>query len=388
MMTTTTTIMNKHQDVDLLDPKLLLSPPVSFKCGERIHSLHSQEDDEEEEQIGRVEFTCTIPDVSITSSNQGQCEDSDAKDMDSRNKYQTKTIRCRCRDQSVGFLNSNESSTQDDEEEEHMMDPNFFDTGYTLAGKTGFQIWAGSRVMMEILLPWSFNSSSNTDSRNSGDCEKKLVDCADTNDLIEYYQKRIMDGASILELGAGVGVVGTALAAVGGQVLMTDLPSLVDYSMWPNIIDNAKEEDNPTNDASWLGGERKKIHHGWAVATPLDWTRPVHEQISQEQIESINIIISCDCVWLVSMLDGLMDSVSAVFQRSKANDIAFLMSFQRRDTKEGSQSSTFTTVERVLSSVEERGWKLRCLAWRPVIVRGDNDFKQEKEVFVFEIKPV
>lgn len=168
--------------------------------------------------------------------------------------------------------------------------------------------------------------------------------------------------------------------------------TLVDYSLWPNLTLNSSlpgDDDNEIESISpsWLGRHAVQIHKGWASTTVMDWSKPLKTQLSQKQINDIEIIISCDCVWLVSMLDGLLDSVSSVFESSKAEDISFLMSFQRRDTKEGNESSTFTTVDRVLSSVEDRGWKLECLAWRPVTVKGDDNFTEEKEVFVFEIKP-
>lgn len=377
---------------NLRDPSLLLSPHTSFKCGETIKpSINDYDSDEE---VGRVEFSCTVPnpfcDLASTTSSS----------------VATTTLRFRCRDQSVGFLLSNETSASDDPENldscHETMDPNFFDVGYTAAGRTGFQIWAGSRVMMETLLPWPYSLPSG-----------RIVNSLDANERMEEYRRLVLNGAKILEFGSGVGVVGTSLAAVGAQVLMTDLTTLVDCSLKPNIIANATatatksnaegqaSNGNYQNDKmkhektkqeqnilpSWLGIEAKSVHKGSLSAMALDWTKPVEEQLKPEQINDIRIIISCDCVWLVSMLDGLLNSVSTVFESSKSNDIAFLMSFQRRNAKEGNESATFTTVERVLSSVEARGWKLKSLAWRPVLVKGEDDWQEEKDVFVFEIKP-
>lgn len=381
----------------LKDPSLLLTPNPSFKCAENIQPLRNDSHDyDSDEEVGRVEFTCVIP-----SPN---CNSEKKVDTNTTLDAATTTLKFRCRDQSVGFLLSNEASASDDQENldscHEAMDPNFFDTGYTLAGRTGFQIWAGSRVMMEILLCWP--SSMESPSR-------RLVFCNDTNGRIEKYQKLIANGVKILELGSGVGVVGTSLAAMGGQVLMTDLPTLVDYSLKPNIVANTTKSNSSSISTekvskdeshvgkkenwkeilppSWLGVEAASIHQGWASTTALDWTKNVRDQLTPEQIDDIRIIVSCDCVWLVSMLDGLLDSVATIFNASKSDDITFLMSFQRRDTEEGNESTTFTTVERVLSSVEARGWKLNCLAWRHVLVKGENDWKEEKKVFVFEIKP-
>ena len=384
--------------VQLKDPTLLLTPHPSFKCSERIHASNNDFDKEllvdfDEEEIGRIKFSCTIPHNKNSST---QKTDIDHDDDD-----KVSVLHFRCRDQSVGFLNSNENSASSDDGDtknnldsvHEVVDPNFFDSGYTLAGRTGFQIWAGSRVMMEGLIPWWIDDTSYGDDKNRCCCQ--LVQNVSAWDKLKYYQEFISNGAKILELGSGVGVVGTSLAAIGGQVLLTDLPTLVDYSLWPNLIINSSNGGNKTaitstddHAPSWLGKDALRIHNsGWASTTSMDWSKPLKSQLSQEQIDEIEIIISCDCVWLVSMLDGLLDSVSSVFESTKAKDVSFLMSFQRRDTKDGSQSSTFTTVDRVLSSVEERGWKLDCLAWRPVTVRGEDNWKQEKDVFVFEIKP-
>ena len=83
------------------------------------------------------------------------------------------------------------------------------------------------------------------------------------------------------------------------------------------------------------------------------------------------------------MLDALLDTVQGVFEISKKSP-TFIMSFQRRDASGGDGSALFTTVERVLASVGDRGWSFDCLAWRPVQL-GDGE--GDKEVFIFEIRP-
>lgn len=360
--------MNNKQKA-LEDPSLLLTPHPSFRCGETIN-LHdiSSCDSDDDEDVGKVKFSCTIP-----------IEDND-------DDTSITTLHFRCRDQSVGFLNPDETSASNNQETlesvQEVMDPNFFDKGYSLAGRTGFQIWAGSRVMMEALLHWHNDSSISSPDR--------LVGSTSANDQLEKYQKQIKTGANILEFGSGVGVVGTSLAAVGGKVLMTDLKTLVDHSLWPNIMANITEDNmKKTNDETpfWLGEHVTKVKKGWASAIPLDWTKSVSDQLQKEQIENVELIISCDCVWLVSMMDGVLNSAALVFEMSKSEDITLLMSFQRRDNKDGSKSETFTTVEGVLASVEARGWKVKCLAWRPVVVKGIDDFREKKDVFIFEIRP-
>ena len=54
--------------------------------------------------------------------------------------------------------------------------------------------------------------------------------------------------ARILEIGAGIGVVGIALAAMGGHVLQTDLSTLVDNAIYPN--QQLNKNDNITTQNS------------------------------------------------------------------------------------------------------------------------------------------
>jgi hypothetical protein len=148
------------------------------------------------------------------------------------------------------------------------------------------------------------------------------------------------------------------------------------------------------------------IGKGWAATTSLDWTLPVSKQLQPHQYENIDLIVASDCVWLVSMLNALLDTVASFFQASSASKPpTFLLSFQRRDTVEGDASVTFTTINRVIQSVHARGWKMECLAWRRVLLDSENEEAQdhhpntvepinpqttddEKEVFVFSICPV
>ena len=146
---------------------------------------------------------------------------------------------------------------------------------------------------------------------------------------------------------------------------------------------NMRKESSNVNAPSWLGKDAVCIGKGWASAKALDWTKPLSpNQLNPSQIESIDMIVASDCVWLVSMLEALLDTVRGVFEQSKRSP-TFIMSFQRRDAS-SDDSALFTTVDRVLTSVRGRGWSFECLAWRPVRL-GDGE--GDKEVFIFEIRP-
>jgi len=426
-------------------------------------------------------------------------------------------LEFRCRDGSVGVLREDENrsrrrrraaaqqveevldSQQDDEEEEFTsVDPNFFDRGYTLAGRTGFQVWAGTRMLVEALL--SATGSMVPSSSRHGDEDRRSPsfagnsgedDSSRRRQRLEYWQRMLFEGAPststssptgshrrrrrplrVLELGSGVGVAGTALASVGAEVLLTDLPTLVKHSLRPNLRRNDNKRrgrssdgnddtiDPDQNPPTWLLrqlSERRRpqecpetsatagkmadvvapIGRGWAAAAPLDWTRPVREQLpalfSSRDDEAagnggVDLIVASDCVWLKSMLDALLDTVSCIFEESVAAAAAakirsvssngstsppsFLMSFQRRDpaaadsgsgssgdirenhssssSSNNSSSSMFTTASGVAEAVRHRGWTIDCLATSTVAgcptTAATAASSKTSEVFLFEIR--
>lgn len=322
-------------------------PPVAgFQCGERV-------DRQEDGSIDCVIFHCNLP--QHNNANDGKDNITAAKS--------SRLVFC-CREPSCGALLQEEEAADFNTEENYTVDPNFFDEGYTLAGRTGFQVWTGSRILMECL------------------CWPESKDCARLQDL----QARIANGFNILECGAGVGVVGTYLAAVGANVLLSDLPTLLEEAIHPNLERNQDTNRDATlNDNTcpeWLQPHGVRVGTGWADATSLDWKKPLDTQLSKTQLDAIDLIVASDCVFLVEMLDSLLDTVAAVFDKTTSSDFSFILSFQRRDSKDGDDSTSFTTVNRVLAEVKARNWTIECLAWRPETVGEDTN-----EVFVFEILP-
>lgn len=327
----------------LQDPKRLRLPPEGFQCGETV----------EEGDVGSVLFHCLLPSTD---------------DESDKGVQPTKKIVFSCRDKSVGVLLTDEEEADEEELENENVDPFFFDEGYTLAGATGFMVWAGTRILLESLT-WP--------------AEKGM----DNPKLVHYQRLLSRKSTKVLELGAGVGVIGTCLAANGSQVLLTDLPTLVDNAIFPNLKRNRNEIHNDGVDPpDWLLPNGVPIGKGWASARALDWTQPVNEQLSLHRDDcddfgGLDLIVSSDCVWLVSMLDALLNTVEQLFAQNPMATL--LLSFQRRDTVEGDDSPMFTTVDRVVSQVEARQWEIECLAWRPIVLTKENNVT--KEVFVFEI---
>lgn len=112
-------INENGENESMVDPSKFRPSPKEFQCGEEL----------EECVIGRsgVSFFCTLP-----KSKHGDGS----------------RLTFSCRDRSSGVLESEESAITNDEFEATQnataVDPFFFDAGYTLAGRTGFQVWSVS----------------------------------------------------------------------------------------------------------------------------------------------------------------------------------------------------------------------------------------------------
>jgi len=290
----------------LQDPSRLLPPTPGFHCSEKCIE-RNDDDSKDDDLVGRVEFRTNTPDQELIFS---------------------------CRDPSVGVLASSEQKVEIKATES--VDPHFFDTDYTLAGRTGFQIWAATRLLVEYLC----------------------------------WKEPLPPGSRALELGSGIGVVGSALAATGSQVLLTDLPTLVENATQPNLRSNRRQDYEGVR-PDWME-DAIPIGKGWAATRAVDWTISLSKQISADH--TFDYVVASDCVWLRSMLDSLLDTVASLFEIC---DPTFIMSFQRRESV-NSASAMFTTVDSVVSSIRNRGWKLKCIAWRPI--------EESKEVFIFEIR--
>ena len=320
-------------------------PPVKgFKC---------REDIERDGGMASVIFICNVPSADLNDA----------------------VLEFNCREPSCGALEGGEEGAilGDDD---YVVDPNFFDQGYSMAGATGFLVWTGSRLLIEALT-WP----------QDNDCERLK--------LIQNHVKKD-DATRIIELGAGVGVVGTYLSAAGSHVLLTDLSTLVENAIDVNLDRNERILSNFSTDdskaktcPSWLENGRR-IGKGWADATPLDWTQPIGEQLTEEQASSIDLIVASDVVFLASMMKSLFDTVAALFKAAVDNKPSFILSFQKREAKDGKDSLAFTTVDGILAAVRERNWSIECLAWRNVDVKKEDENGTIKndtsEVFVFEIR--
>ncbi|KAL3817078.1 hypothetical protein ACHAXA_000128 [Cyclostephanos tholiformis] len=346
------------------DPRLMQEP----RRRPQSEGLHCGESIEREDGIAHVIFRCNLPpqDDATTDEN---------------------TLEFRCRGPSCGALDSKEDAAELDEEDLSIVDQNFFDLGYSMAGTTGFKVWSGSRFAIEALA-WP----------RDGDCNR-----------LREIQSRFRTGANVIELGSGVGVVGTYLAACGSNVLMTDLPTLVDEAIDFNLARNGRggeirshpqnygdgndddDDESAPSCPGWLGPDVTRVGRGWSAAAPLDWTRPLVEQLTPEASSSVDLVVACDVVFLTSMLNSLLRTVNSIFEESSSNVPSLLLCFQRRDTIDDiGDGAAFTTATGVIEAAERWGWSVDCLAWRLFTVKKETNgivADDESEVFLFEIRP-
>lgn len=303
----------------LTGPAHLLPPTMGFECGECLDVQDDQDD-------LPVTFYCRFPD--------GQ------------------RLVFGCRKPSFGVLTQKEERVEDFDVS--AVDPNFFDEGYTLAGSTGFCVWAGARLVSEAFACHS-----------------------------DFPNLPSIQGLRILELGAGVGLLGATLAMAGAQVLLTDLNTLVDFAIQPNLERNSQASDKDQTVPEWLSNNQEQpaysVGKGWASARALDWSKPVESQLTGEQLENIDIIVASDCAWLASMLDMLLETIASIFASGGAK--SFFMAFQRRESNIG--SATFTTESHLQQVIRQRGWSLHPRAWRPVTLVDQT----ETVVCLVEIRP-
>lgn len=303
-----------------------------IKCGEKWDPVDSLYDDDETHH-GPITFHITLPTMH-------------------------RKLKFNCRDKSAGVLLPSETALVLTSCEDVVNDPFFFEKGFYLEAKTGFQPWPGTRLMVEAFI-----------------CMK--------NERMKYWQSRLINNdLTILEFGAGVGIVGTCLAAMGGKVMLTDLSVLVENGIQPNLKRNGTNacevaESDHDFDFFLKSREYSHIEEGWAQAAVVDWRESITDQLPRSTTSAIDVIIACDCLFLRKLVDPLLSILSTLFRHSLKCP-KFLFTFQRRNMK-----GVFISIDELLQQIEDRGWSAQCIAWRPVIVDGDGD----QELYLFEVDP-
>jgi len=448
------------------------SVSLELRCGEELALNDADADDlyyDEDIHLGPITFHITLPTTSATTTTTTTTTTDDddiiivpSNNNSNNNNNNNRRLLFNCRDRSCGVLLSTEPTVPPIALNGRVV-PFFFEPGFSLEAMTGFQVWPGSRLVVEAFTCNNNNNNNNKDNENIANTAIEGGDCA-ADDIVrtvstpavadapsspssaasallrEWQQQQLLlttstkqgDGAgtNILEVGAGMGVVGTCLAAAGGNVIVTDLSILVEHGIRPNLrrnrnnknenecsnegitttttsnnssnngyddppsflvdITSVKESssDNDDDDAGDFD-DPIPIGKGWANTTALDWFLPISTQLSFETISSIDIIIGCDCLFLKKLIDPLLSVISDIFAASAAASASdsdagastksppkFLFTYERRN-----MMGLFISLEDLLEKIKERGWTVECLAWRTVAVEGDG----EHDLHLFQV---
>lgn len=378
---------------------------VTFCCSLANHLKCDVDKKEQGPLLPKLVFQCREPSYGVLTSSEAAVveDDTETQQIMNGNKH---PATCSIPQNDDSHKNGIEGEDEQDDDIYDEYDPTFlflYDEGYpyALVGKTGFQVWPGTRILVDAL---TFPRPTDSPVLKYWQQRVNLNNITETDSNENHHKEPLR----VLELGAGVGVVGCSLAAAGAQVLMTDLSGVVSDSLLPNLkrnantlannlsttacntspewlssvatLDNNNNDDdgshNNNNDHSSSSTIMTPIRfgRGWAAATSLDWTQPMEDQISPEQCRQIDLIVAGDCVWLPSMLQGLFSAVSAIFHLAKEKNGSkksppprLLLSFQER------QEGMFTNMGRFMEEAEAHQWTVTCLAWYPVTIHVDDD---------------
>lgn len=157
----------------------------------------------------------------------------------------------------------------------------------------------------------------------------------------------------VLELGSGTGLVGLAMAALGADVVLTDLPSI-----YPNLARNVQSNS-----------ETVQQNGGSTRCGVLDWTKPSICEIFPDSTSNMDhdgvllndrfpVILAADCLYSPEQPAWLVDTIAA--RLSESDDAKVIVEVALRD---GFLSQIDDFRERmnqiglyVLKEGEERGY--------------------------------
>lgn len=177
--------------------------------------------------------------------------------------------------------------------------PNFFDPDMNIATLTGHtRLWPGSKAFLKW---W--------DRLSAGEVEEIMG----------------RGNGRVVELGAGLGVVGMALAKVYGyQVFLTDVETHVDHILKDNVALNFVA-DHP---------QHLRIFS-------LNWLVPISEQMEGFEGGEGPLFLGVECLWLKSLCDPFFDTLHQLLRKYGGRA---LVTFTDRSTP---TSTTFSNADEI-----------------------------------------
>ena len=178
-------------------------------------------------------------------------------------------------------------------------------------------------------------------------------------DLIKETDLR--RGIRVLELGAGTGVVGITAAMMGANVLLTDLPSVVEDSLLTSIAHNSERVyghvvgiGNPWHK------EAQRVGNGTCYATALDWEKSITENSAETGFEFCNkleVILSSESVWLKELIKPFVSTFSELLKHRDSPVVGYMCTRDRTSHT----SKYFANPNEVVHALESNGCKVDLL---------------------------
>mmetsp|Transcript_70568 Transcript_70568/g.106761 ORF Transcript_70568/g.106761 Transcript_70568/m.106761 type:complete len:454 (+) Transcript_70568:45-1406(+) len=202
-------------------------------------------------------------------------------------------------------------------------DPFFFNEDYSVAASTGLtKVWDGAWTVLNLLSLFLIQQRQQEVLAQNDDDQKWLLarDCLRPNSII-------------VELGSGSGLVGLVAACLGGHVLLTDVPTVVENALEPNIGRNSgaltlSATSSPAGTASSPWPDARSIGRGTVACAPFDWRR-VQRCHSGADVEyenenaiplstPVNVILAVECLWLKDLLKPFVAASLALLSNPAA----------------------------------------------------------------------
>ncbi|TPX70639.1 hypothetical protein SpCBS45565_g01706 [Spizellomyces sp. 'palustris'] len=219
------------------------------------------------------------------------------------------------------------SRLEDTDSDDDFVDPYLFDPSYTLAAATGFSVWEGSVALLSF------------------------IHSAQSSEAQEFRRRVLEKREKVVELGSGTGIGGLGVAALGGDVLCTDVESVCDLTR-SNVRRNSLE----ISSERWEGGWNNSVSvgRGTAGVQPLDWSQPVFAQRKPNDPTSASIIIAAETAWLADLAPLFVETVANLL-RSGVEESTCKVCYWAYKERGTEASKIFTTMTNVKRAFHQAG---------------------------------